>query len=245
MGRALGRTLPCARIPNASRVHEGIAALLGTALFGLALLVVFAVVAHAQTIASLPSPTKSLPTSGRAEPIRAWLELCRETPDECGVDVSESRVIPLTSDLWQVLVGVNRDVNERIKAMSDRDHWGVEDRWSLPDDGAGDCEDIQLLKRKILIERGLPRRAMRMTVVIDEEGGGHAVMMVRTDRGDLILDNRRPSILPWTQTGYVYVKAEGQDGMEWMSLGGATSPIVTANNDEPPPAVSTARVASR
>ena len=244
MGRALGRTLPCARIPNASRVHEGIAALLGTALFGLALLVVFAVVAHAQTIAALPSATRSLATSGRAEPIRAWTELCRETPAECGVDISESRVIPLTPDLWQVLVLVNRDVNERIKAMSDRDHWGVEDRWNLPDDGAGDCEDIQLLKRKILIERGLPRRAMRMTVVIDEEGGGHAVMMVRTDRGDLILDNRRPSILPWTQTGYTYVKAEGQDGMDWISLGGAAAPIVTANAEDPPAAPS-ARVALR
>jgi predicted transglutaminase-like cysteine proteinase len=240
MGRALGRTLPCARIPNASRVHEGIAGLLGTALVALALLVLYAVAAHAQTLAALPSTSKALGNSGRAEPIRAWIELCRETPGECGVDTSEHRLIPLTAEVWQMLVGVNREVNERIKAMSDRDHWGVEDRWNMPDDGAGDCEDIQLLKRKILIERGLPRRAMRMTVVIDEEGGGHAVMMVRTDRGDLILDNRRPSVLPWTQTGYVYVKAEGQDGLEWMSLGGATSPIVTANNDEP-----AARVASR
>ena len=80
------------------------------------------------------------------------------------------------------------------------------------------------------------------TVVIDEEGSGHAVMMVRTDRGDLILDNRRTSILPWTQTGYVYVKAEGQDGLAWMSLGGATSPVATANSDEQP---APARVAAR
>ena len=178
------------------------------------------------------------------EPIRAWTELCRETPSECGVDISEKRIISLTPEVWQTLVLVNREVNERIRAVSDRDHWGVEDRWNLPDDGAGDCEDIQLLKRKMLIERGLPRRAMRMTVVIDEEGGGHAVMMVRTDRGDLILDNRRPSILPWTHTGYVYVKAEGQDGFDWVSLGGATSPVVTANADDQPPAPP-ARVASR
>ena len=30
-----------------------------------------------------------------------------------------------------------------------------------------------------------------MTVVIDEQGEGHAVLMVRTDRGDFILDNKR------------------------------------------------------
>ena len=242
MGRALGRTLPCARIPNASCVHEGIAGLLGTALIGLTLLVLSNPV-QAQTTAALPSASKALANSGRAEPIRAWVQLCRDTPEECGVDVSERPAIALTLEAWQTLVLVNREVNERIKAVSDRDHWGVEDRWNLPDDGAGDCEDIQLLKRKILVERGLPRRAMRMAVVIDEEGGGHAVMMVRTDRGDFILDNRRPNILPWTQTGYIYVKAEGQDGMEWMSLGGATSPIVTANSDDPP--APPARLASR
>ena len=242
MGRALGRTLPCARIPNASCVHEGIAEILGTALIALTLLILPAPV-RAQTTAALPSASKALANSGRAEPIRAWVQLCRETPAECGVDVSERPVIALSPEVWQALVVVNREVNERIKAVSDRDHWGVEDRWNLPDDGAGDCEDIQLLKRKILIERGLPRRAMRMAVVIDEEGGGHAVMMVRTDRGDFILDNRRPNILPWTQTGYVYVKAEGQDGMDWMSLGGATSPIATANSDDPP--APPARLASR
>jgi len=243
MGRALGRTLPCARIPNASRLHEGIAGLLGAVLFGLTLLVILSLTAQAQNLAALPSATKSLANSGRAEPIRAWLELCRELPGECGVDVAEKRTIALTPEVWQALVSVNREVNERIKAVSDRDHWGVEDRWNMPDDGAGDCEDMQLLKRKLLIGRGLPRRALRMTVVIDEEGGGHAVMMVRTDRGDLILDNRRTSILPWTQTGYVYVKAEGQDGMEWISLGGASSPVVTANAEDPPGPP--ARIASR
>ena len=61
--------------------------------------------------------------------------------------------------------------------MSDRDHWGVADRWDYPDDGAGDCEDIQLLKRKLLSAAGLPRRALRMTVVYDEHQTGHAVLM--------------------------------------------------------------------
>ena len=242
MSRALGRTVPCARIPNASSVHKGIAALLGTALLGLTLLAGISVAARAQTLAALPSAVRSLANSGRADPIRAWNELCREIPTECGVNISEKRLISLTPEVWQALVAVNREVNDSIKAVTDREHWGVEDRWNMPDDGYGDCEDIQLLKRKLLIERGLPRRALRMTVVIDEEGGGHAVMMVRTDRGDFILDNRRPNILPWTQTGYVYIKAEGQDGMEWVSLGGAASPIVTANADDPPPP---ARLASR
>jgi len=244
MGRALGRILPCVRFPNASSVHDRIAGFFGTALIGLALILPWPAGPSAQTLAALPTATKALANSGRAEPLRAWLQLCRETPGECVVDVSEKPVIALSAEVWQALVAVNREVNERIKAVSDYDHWGVEDRWNLPEDGSGDCEDIQLLKRRILVERGLPRRAMRMTVVIDEEGSGHAVMMVRTDRGDLILDNRRPNILPWTQTGYVYIKAEGQDGMDWVSLGGAASPVVPANADDRPPAPP-ARLASR
>ena len=81
----------------------------------------------------------------------------------------------------------------------------------------------------MLVEAGLPRRAMRMTVVIDERGEGHAVLMVRTDRGDFILDNKTSAVLPWNQTGYVFVKREGQDGMTWASLGGLASPVTTAN----------------
>jgi predicted transglutaminase-like cysteine proteinase len=239
MGQALGRTLACARLPNA-RVQKVVARLGGTVLLALTFLTA---AAEAQTFASL-TQTRPLTRTGKADPIRAWVDFCKRSPEECGVDLGERATIALTPEVWQSLVAVNRDANDRIKAVSDRDHWGVEDRWNLPDDGLGDCEDIQLLKRKILIERGLPRRAMRMTVVIDEDGEGHAVMMVRTDRGDLILDNRRMSVLPWTQTGYTYVKAEGQDGMDWVSLGGASSPIVTANSEDLPP-VPPARVAAR
>jgi predicted transglutaminase-like cysteine proteinase len=245
MGRALGRTMPCARLPSASRLLSGLARLGGAALYGLILLPLSPAAASPQAVAALPTPTRTLAVTGRADPIRAWHDLCREAPGECGVNPAEKPVVALTQEVWQLLVQVNRDINDRIQAVADRDHWGVEDRWNLPEDGSGDCEDIQLLKRKVLIERGLPRRAMRMTVVIDEEGGGHAVMLVRTDRGDFILDNRRTSILPWTQTGYIYIKAEGQDGMDWISFGGATSPSATANNDDPAPSVSSARVALR
>ena len=103
------------------------------------------------------------------------------------------------------------------------------DRWDIPDDGYGDCEDYQLLKRKLLVKAGLPRRALRMTVVVDQQGEGHAVLMVRTDRGDFILDNKQNSILPWSQTKYRFVKRESDNGRSWVSLGGVESPLATAN----------------
>jgi predicted transglutaminase-like cysteine proteinase len=150
-------------------------------------------------------------------------------PDECAVDSAEPAVITLTQDTWNTIVSVNRNVNRRIKPVTDKVHWGLVDRWEFPDDGMGDCEDFQLLKRKLLVERGLPRRALRMTVVIDEIGEGHAVLMVRTDRGDFILDNKIQAVVPWNQTGYVFVKREGQNGAAWVALGNLASPTTTAN----------------
>ncbi len=182
-----------------------------------------------QSVAALPSPTAGASVVGDARPVAAWVEFCQRHREECGVNPLEPATIALTPRLWQTIATVNRTVNAKIKALVDQEHWGTPDRWDFPLDGHGDCEDYQLLKRKQLVEHGLPRRAMRMTVVIDEKGEGHAVLMIRTDRGDLILDNKTDAVLPWHQTGYVYVKREGQDGLGWVSLGGATSPTVTAN----------------
>jgi predicted transglutaminase-like cysteine proteinase len=185
--------------------------------------------ADAETLAVLPAAHRPLARSGGAGPTLAWTRFCERRPDECTIDTSERTVIALTAEVWQTLLIVNREVNERIKPLTDREHWGIEDRWDFAEDGFGDCEDFQLVKRKELAQRGLPRRALRMTVVIDEEGAGHAVMMVRTDRGDFILDNRRDAVLPWAGTGYLFVKREGQDSPTWVSLEPVPSPVATAN----------------
>jgi predicted transglutaminase-like cysteine proteinase len=201
---------------------------LRTALVGLPLIVGGATT-EAQTLASLPSPSPAIEKNGGARPVAAWVDFCRRHPSECAVDTSEPQTIAMTPDLWRTILSTNRRVNARIKPKTDMEHWGVVDRWDLPDDGYGDCEDYQLLKRKLLAERGLPRRAMRMTVVIDDLGEGHAVLMIRTDRGDYILDNKTSAVLPWRDTGYTYVKREGQDSTAWVSLGGVGSPVATAN----------------
>jgi predicted transglutaminase-like cysteine proteinase len=202
--------------------------LLRTALVGLPLIVGGATT-EAQTLASLPSPSAAIEKNGGARPVAAWVDFCRRHPTECTVDTSEPATIAMTSEVWRTILSVNRRTNARIKPKTDMEHWGVVDRWDFPEDGYGDCEDYQLLKRKLLAERGLSRRAMRMTVVIDDLGEGHAVLMIRTDRGDYILDNKTSAVLPWRDTGYTYVKREGQDSTAWVSLGGVGSPVATAN----------------
>ncbi|MEA1833596.1 transglutaminase-like cysteine peptidase [Methylobacterium durans] len=184
---------------------------------------------QARTGPALPEEGTPVETGPAVKPVAAWNAFCARMPAECTVNTAEPAFIHLDAAIWRTLTSVNRRVNARIKPITDQAHWGVIDRWDYPDDGFGDCEDYQLLKRRMLVERGLPRRALRMTVVIDDIGEGHAVLMVRTDRGDFILDNKTNTVLPWTRTGYSYVKREGQDGTRWVSLNGGASPVTTAN----------------
>jgi predicted transglutaminase-like cysteine proteinase len=153
-----------------------------------------------------------------APPLPAWIEFCNNDPAECFVDLRQPETVTLTDDLYALLSFVNLSVNSTLTPITDQNHWGVVDLWSYPTNGSGDCEDYQLLKRKLLVDAGLPRRALRMTVVIDENGEGHAVLTVRTHRGDLILDNKANDVLEWSNTNYRYIKRESAETTGWVYL---------------------------
>ncbi|MBQ0821770.1 transglutaminase-like cysteine peptidase [Microvirga sp. HBU67558] len=153
-----------------------------------------------------------------APPLPGWVAFCSRHPEECAVDLKEPEFLPLTVEIATLLSSVNLSVNRSLIPVTDQNHWGVVDLWSYPSDGLGDCEDYQLLKRRMLVEAGLPRRAMRMTVVIDENGEGHAVLTVRTDRGDFILDNKTDDVLAWFSTHYRYIKRESAETAGWVFL---------------------------
>jgi predicted transglutaminase-like cysteine proteinase len=184
--------------------------------------------AAAQPPAGLPPVAPILAETGPARPVPAWTALCERDPPECAVDAGETEAIRLTRAVWQTIRAVNARVNAAVEPLTDERHWGVADLWGLPEDGFGDCEDYQLQKRRLLVAAGLPRRALLMTVVVDEKGEGHAVLLVRTDRGDFVLDNKTAAVRPWDETGYVFVKRESASGA-WASLGGVASPATTAN----------------
>jgi predicted transglutaminase-like cysteine proteinase len=185
-------------------------------------------VAARERVAALPAQATSIPSSGVARPILAWNDFCKRYPAECGVDTSEPEIVTMSPAVWRQIVDVNLRVNRSVRPLTDLEHWGVADKWNFPDDGYGDCEDYQLAKRTRLVEAGLPRRALRMTVVLDEINEGHAVLMVRTDRGDFVLDNKRDEVLAWHATGYVFVKRESQSDVSWVGLNHIGGPTATA-----------------
>jgi len=160
----------------------------------------------------------SVGASARA-PI-GWTDFCAQSPRECDGRPLEARDVVLSQKAWKDLVRINKWVNDSIKPMTDMDHWGVIERWSYPDDGYGDCEDYVLLKRRMLMQAGWPRQALLITVVRDQKGEGHAVLTVKTDKGEFILDNQEDQILLWSETSYHFVKRQSQmDQNVWVSLG--------------------------
>ena len=157
------------------------------------------------------------------EPTRppiGWVEFCIEYQPECATKASTPRDVVLSTKTWTDLVKVNAWVNDTIKPITDIEHWGAVERWNYPDDGYGDCEDYVLLKRRMLMQAGWPREALLITVVRDKKGDGHAVLTVKTDRGEFILDNQEPQVLSWERTGYRFVKRQSQsDPNTWVLLG--------------------------
>ncbi len=155
-----------------------------------------------------------------SRPPIGWVQFCQDRPWECRAEASEPRDVDLTATARKEMERVNRFVNERIKPLTDLEHYGVIEKWTYPEDGYGDCEDYVLLKRKMLMQLGWPREALLITVVRDKKGDGHSVLTVRTNKGEFILDNQVEEILPWSQTGYRYTKRQSQsDPNIWVSLG--------------------------
>jgi len=170
-------------------------------------------------------------TGEQTRPPIGWVDFCAEHPVECRVAPTPPRDVVLSNKAWTDLSRINKWVNDNVKPMTDLEHWGVVEKWSYPDDGYGDCEDYVLLKRRMLMESGWPREALLITVVREKNGNGHAVLTVKTDKGEFILDNQEERILLWSETSYRYVKRQSQsDPNRWVALGDPRPTTATASS---------------
>lgn len=132
---------------------------------------------------------------------------CKQYPSDCRIKASSASAPQLTRERWKDLVEVNSYSNSTIKPVTDLEGFGVEELWTYPT-SYGDCEDYVLMKRHMLMQRGWPASALLITVVLQPNGEGHAVLTVRTDRADYVLDNLDNKIKPWNETEYTYLKRQ-------------------------------------
>ena len=132
---------------------------------------------------------------------------------------------------------VNAAINTAISYRSDALTWNMEERWVMPirSEGVtyGDCEDFALEKRAALLEAGAPADRMRMATAWSPGTGSHAVLILRLEAGDYVLDSVTPHILTVSQTRYEWRSLQtGPSLLEWSMVSndplGASSTSYTA-----------------
>jgi predicted transglutaminase-like cysteine proteinase len=171
---------------------------------------------------SLPSSATALEVGTDPVSVPAgWIEFCDRYKGECSKGKAGTPDI-IDEKHIGILDKINVNVNKWVKPISDMAHWKRIDRWDYPMDGKGDCEDYALMKRKMAIDAGVPSKALLMAVVINKQNPeGHAILLAKTMKGYLALDNRADKLLNADALSqqYAVVKIQSQqDPNIWVSL---------------------------
>lgn len=169
----------------------------------------FATAAHAAS---------SMVTGGLTSQPIGHFEFCKISTPECRIKSAGVPPLMAGERTMAMIEAVNVQVNHAIRPETDLDIYGKDEVWAYPK-GAGDCEDYVLLKRKILMNRGISPANLLITVVRKPDGEGHAILTVRTRKGDFILDNLDDEMLPWEATGYKFLKRQSSEHTgHWVTI---------------------------
>ncbi|MGH6958722.1 MAG: transglutaminase-like cysteine peptidase [Caulobacteraceae bacterium] len=120
--------------------------------------------------------------------------------------------VSMTPALMRTVADVNERVNRSILYVSDEALYGVKDYWTLPlspgGPAAGDCKDYVLEKRRALAADGIPVADLSIAIVRTARGETHAVLLLTTDRGELVLDSLTSEIRPWRKVRYAWLERQ-------------------------------------
>lgn len=148
----------------------------------------------------------------------AYSRFCIDFPDDCRVHHMAFRrphPVVLSDERLRDLLGVNRDVNREIKPQADVGSV-ISEQWRIAP-SAGACHDYAVTKRHELLARGWPSRALLLAEVVVPWGEHHLVLVVRTDHGDLVLDNLSAGIRLWSRTPYKWVRIQSSGNPNFWS----------------------------
>jgi len=157
--------------------------------------------------------TEASPTLSPFQHVR----FCMRYPADCKSDQTETTTVELTAETLETMQRVNRDVNLSIMPVAKSDAI-ADGGWTISPT-SGDCNDYAVTKRHELLQKGLPAKAVRLAVVKTQSGIGHLVLVVSTNKGNLVLDNLSETIMPWQLTRYQWVKIQSSaDARYWFEI---------------------------
>jgi len=164
------------------------------------------------------SGLKFMPLDGQTTQPIGHYEFCKVLPEECALIDLNPEPIKLTASLWNTLVKINTSVNKEVQPQTDMEIYGKDEVWAYPQ-GVGDCEDYVLEKRRRLRALDIPASNLLITVVRRFNGEGHAVLTVRTNVGDFILDNLTDKINRWDEVKYRFLKrVDTNHSGRWITI---------------------------
>jgi predicted transglutaminase-like cysteine proteinase len=172
----------------------------------------------AALMAGSAKAASSMETGGLTSQPIGHFEFCKVLTPECRIKSIGVPPLLMGPRMMAMIESVNVQVNQAIKPETDLNIYGKDEVWAYPK-GEGDCEDYVLLKRKILMNRGISPANLLITVVRKPDGEGHAVLTLRTRKGDYILDNLEDEMLPWEATEYRFLKRQSAEHTgHWVTI---------------------------
>jgi predicted transglutaminase-like cysteine proteinase len=197
-----------------------------------------------------PLSSAQIQTGMTVDAPRGFAEMCARDPVLCERGASTATDSEADSRAEFRLAGkINGLVNRRVRQRSDLDTFGSAEFWSpsgIAKGAQGDCEDIALEKRNLLLQAGFDPARLSLAVVYHRRVGLHTVLVARIEGRDLVLDSREPRVRIWHKTPYVWVSLEQADEpLQVTSLPQWAMVIDPRNLNDPQADVATAAGAAR
>jgi predicted transglutaminase-like cysteine proteinase len=113
--------------------------------------------------------------------------------------------VALTPEHWDELASIQRQVDGSIA-------YGSTSSWD-PLASVGDCKTYSAATALALLQHGWPAGAIRIATAFvndgsAQQGASHAVVLVDTDKGTIVLDSRQAGPRPWESLSYIWLSAE-------------------------------------
>ncbi len=143
--------------------------------------------------------------SSNLKPFTKWTQMFDRFQASMNTNQGQKETAILRDELEPLKGQPLRVMAEKVNAMmnevpyvEDQANWGVSDYWETPVEflsRGGDCEDFAIAKYVSLRSLGVPEERLRVAIVKDlQKGVPHAVLIVYTDDGAIILDNQSANV---------------------------------------------------
>jgi predicted transglutaminase-like cysteine proteinase len=137
--------------------------------------------------------------------------------------VAAPQPLAATSEVLARLEELNQRINRNIRYESDVKQFGVADYWTLPlqagGRGAGDCKDYVLEKRRALTDAGVPLEDLSIAIVRTGLGETHAVLLVSTEQGEIVMDSLSTRISSWRDVRYTWIERQApHQQLAWVKI---------------------------